>query len=191
MNTPTHPAHIPWTVQSEREIFARPPFFHVVEQTIVTGRGEVIEDFYQVRLRSFGLVVPILENGNVLLIQQYKHGPGSVCVGFPAGFLDPEEAPDQGAAREMREETGLVARALTPLGRFVDNGNQRGCEGHYFLGTGCHAVAAPDSGDLEDFEYLEMTPDDVDGAVWEGRFAVIHHAAAWGLARLKLGADAG
>ena len=180
--------HAPWIVRRDSEIFARPPFLRVSQQTVEIADGTLIEDYYQVDLRSFALCVPILETGKVQVIRQYKHGPRKVCLGFPAGFLDQGEDPAACAERELLEETGLAPARLTGLGQFVDNGNQRGSTGHYFVGTGCRPVAAPDSGDLEEFEYLDLSLEQVDAAIQQGEFAVIHHIAAWGLARLHLDA---
>ena len=179
------PPNWAWKVHSERTVFSRAPYFTVVEQTVETAAGQIIDDFYQVRLRSFGLVVPVLEDGRVLVIRQYKHGPGKVGLSFPAGFIEDGEDPAEGAKRELLEETGLVTDDLRPLGQFVDNGNQRGCLGHYFLGRACRQVQDPNPGDLEDFEYLTLTPSEIDAAIIAGQFNIIHHVAAWGLASLQ------
>jgi len=176
-------AHTAWTVLDEREIFARQPYLSVVQQRVRTSRGQTIDDFYQVHLRSFALVVPVLETGQVQVIRQYKHGAGVVGLSFAAGFLDPDEPPLDCAMREMREEMGLGSDDVVSLGSYVDNGNQRGCWGHYFLARGCRMVAEPDPGDLEEFEYLTLTVDQVDQALKDGLFSVIHHVAAWGMAR--------
>ena len=50
--------------------------------------------------------------------------------------------------RELLEETGYKAGSLTHLGEFVDNGNQRGCIGNFFIAHHCDQIAEPDSGDL-------------------------------------------
>ena len=176
--------HHEWIILDEQVVFSRHPFVRVVQQAVDIGQGRVIDDFFQVHLRSFAICVPFLTNGRVQVIRQYKHGPGRVCLGFPAGFLEEGEAPDVGVQRELLEETGLAVGTLTQLGNFVDNGNQRGCRGHYFVGHDCKPIAEPDPGDLEEFEYLELSVAEVDRAVAAGDFAITHDATAWGLARL-------
>ncbi len=180
---PNEETHRAWAVLEEHEIFARKPYVTVVQQSVRTGHGRIIDDFYQVKLRSFALVVPILDCGHVQVIRQYKHGPGRVGLGFAAGFLEADEEPRDCAMREMREEMGLGSDDVVALGSYVDNGNQRGCQGHYFLARNCRVVAEPDPGDLEEFEYLNLTVQQVDQALRDGLFSVIHHVAAWGLAR--------
>lgn len=176
----------PWQTLRRETVFRAGRFFEVVQETVRTSRGVVIDDFYKVELNPFALAVPVLEDGRVLLIRQYKHGPGRVSLTFPAGFVDMGEAPDHACARELLEETGLQARELVPLGSFVDNGNQRGCIGHHFLALGCEQVAAPDPGDLEEMEYLRLTPAQIDTALRDGDFAISHHVMGWLLARDRM-----
>lgn len=51
----------------------------------------------------------------VLLIQRMKD-PFRDCWALPGGFLDPDEDPEDGAARELEEETGIRGPTLKPLG---------------------------------------------------------------------------
>ena len=170
-----------WKTLSSTTLFERAPYLKVRQETIELRPGEVIDDFYQVDLRPFVLVVPVLEDGRFQLIEQYKHGPRREVLGFPAGYIDPGEPPEQAARRELLEETGLKPARLVPLGSYVDNGNQKGCTGHYFAALECCQVQAPDPGDLEDFHYLTLSDKEVDAALAHGRFGIIHHVAGWGL----------
>lgn len=51
-------------------------------------------------------VVPVLDDGAVLLVRQFRHPVGKVLLEIPAGKLGPGEEPDLCAARELEEETG-------------------------------------------------------------------------------------
>lgn len=59
-------------------------------------------------------VVPLHDDGTVTLIRQHRHAAGGEIWEIPAGKLDPGETPEQCAARELREEVGLVG-TLTRL----------------------------------------------------------------------------
>lgn len=48
--------------------------------------------------------------------QTARKKPRKVVLALPKGLVDPGEKPDQTALREVREETGLVATAITKLG---------------------------------------------------------------------------
>lgn len=64
------------------------------------------------------VIIPIDENGNVLLVRQYRHAAGKELLELPAGTLDEDEDPEVCAAREIREETGMAAASLEKLGEF-------------------------------------------------------------------------
>jgi ADP-ribose pyrophosphatase len=61
-------------------------------------------------------VVPILPDGRVVLVRQYRYGPAQTFLELPAGKFDGAEAPEAVAARELEEETGYRAGRLDPLG---------------------------------------------------------------------------
>jgi len=64
-------------------------------------------------------VVAIDDERQVVLIRQFRHAAGGYIWEIPAGTLDAGEDPRDCATRELTEETGLVAREITPLGSIV------------------------------------------------------------------------
>jgi ADP-ribose pyrophosphatase len=64
------------------------------------------------------VILPVDENGNLLLVRQYRHATGGDLLELPAGTLEEDEDPEVCAAREIREETGMAAGILTRLGDF-------------------------------------------------------------------------
>ena len=61
-------------------------------------------------------VVPLLDNGEVVMLRQYRYATSGWLLEIPAGTLDTGEAPEVCAVRELREETGYVATTVEPLG---------------------------------------------------------------------------
>ena len=65
-------------------------------------------------------VLPLLDDGTVIVEKQYRHAHGSVLLEIPAGKLNsPDEDRLCAAKRELREETGAVAEKWTELGLLV------------------------------------------------------------------------
>ena len=54
-------------------------------------------------------VVPVLPDGRILLVRQFRHPVGQILLEIPAGKLDAGEDPDVCAVRELEEETGYRA----------------------------------------------------------------------------------
>ena len=55
-------------------------------------------------------ILPVLADGRILLVRQYRHPVGRFLWEIPAGLIDPGEDPLVSAKRELREETGYTAR---------------------------------------------------------------------------------
>ncbi len=85
-------------------------------------------------------VVPLDEEGNIILVQQYRAPIGRLTLEIPAGKLDsPDEDPFECAQRELSEETGYIAdswRKLTVLETTPGFCNERI---HLYLATGLKA----------------------------------------------------
>jgi len=56
------------------------------------------------------MIIPLLDDGRVLMERQYRYPIAQVMIEFPAGKLDPDEGALACGARELREETGYTAR---------------------------------------------------------------------------------
>ena len=148
----------PWTTLDRRVEFSGGPIREIVRETVQLPDGRIIPDFYTARMGDYALVYAVTTEGKVLVLRQYKHGLGRVCLTFPGGYVAPGEDPAVAAERELLEETGYRGRKLTSLGSFVTNANQ-GCNtAHLFRVDGCQRECDPDSGDLEEMELTQFEP---------------------------------
>jgi len=65
--------------------------------------------------RGASAIIPVKDDGKIILVKQYRHPVKEVLLEVPAGTLKPGEDPMKCAARELEEETGYKARKLTHL----------------------------------------------------------------------------
>jgi len=63
-------------------------------------------------------VVPVFENGDIMMIQQFRYPLKEVCWEIPAGKIDPGEDIAITAERELLEEAGLRTNDLIYIGKF-------------------------------------------------------------------------
>ncbi len=64
------------------------------------------------------LIIPVLDNGNVVMIRNHRVAVEQTLWEFPAGTAEPEEPAERTAAREVEEETGYRASSIQPIGMF-------------------------------------------------------------------------
>lgn len=60
-------------------------------------------------------VVPITDDGKIVLVRQFRYPIGKSMLEVPAGKLDHGEAPDECVLRELEEETGYIAKRIRKL----------------------------------------------------------------------------
>lgn len=92
-----------------REDLLRGRFLHAVRDRVALPDGsEAVREF--IVHPGAVMVIPLLDDGRVVLERQFRHPIGRVMVEFPAGKLDPGEDLFACARRELQEETGYTAR---------------------------------------------------------------------------------
>lgn len=101
------------TVQREELLCGR--FLHVLRDTVRLPDGGSDTREYVVHPGAT-MVVPLLDDGRVVLERQYRHPMGRVMVEFPAGKLDVGEDTWACGRRELLEETGYTAREWARAG---------------------------------------------------------------------------
>ena len=108
-------------------------------------------------------VLPLLENGDVLLVRQYRHPVGRVTLEVPAGkLLHPKDPPVKRARAELREETGFTASFLERIMSFWPTPAFSNEVIHIFIAGGLkHGNPSPDE---DEFIRTERMPFD---KAWE------------------------
>lgn len=90
-----------------------------VDRVEIPGRGEHVREV--VEHAAAAAVIPILPNGHVLLIRQYRYAVGQVLWEIPAGLIESGETPRQAAGRELLEETGYASDQWAAWGWFYSS----------------------------------------------------------------------
>ena len=92
-------------------------FLHIFKDDIETNTGKRFAYEYM-RHPGAACIVPMTDDGKVIMVRQYRYPFGESMLEAPAGKLDPGETPETAAYRELSEETGAEAREMIPLGVF-------------------------------------------------------------------------
>ena len=119
------------------------------EHMLPDGR---LAEFEMVRHPGGAAVLPILADGRVVLLRQFRPAAGGFLWEIPAGRLEPGEAPTDCVARELAEEAGYRPGRLEPLGELLPAVGF--CTERVYLFVAHELMPVPQA--LEPDEFLEV-----------------------------------
>ena len=141
-------------------------------------------EFFVVHSPDFANVVALTGQGNVVLVEQYRHGVERMSVEVPAGLIDDGERPEDACRRELLEETGYEADTWIQLADIDANPAIMSNRNFCYLAIGARKVAEPAFDDHEHIRSWEAPLAEALAMIGDGRirhpYAIIalHLAAA-------------
>lgn len=111
-----------------------------------TSKREIVEHAGAV------IIVPVKQDGQLLMIRQYRSATGRTAMELPAGNIEPGEELESAALRELQEETGYEAKELVKLCSFYSTPGFSNEELHLFLASGLTLLEQ----NLDDEEFIEV-----------------------------------
>src|SRR5438128_8574549 len=133
--------------------------FDVTVDTIREGEQTYLREV--VHHRGSAVMVPAFDDGTIALVRQYRHPAVKYLLELPAGTLNDKERPEEGAARELEEELGVVAGKLEKLCEFFVSPGFLGEKMWLYLATDLIQTAQR----LEDDELIEVVRLPIDRAL--------------------------
>ena len=128
--------------------------FTVVVERVTLPNGHQLE-VELVRHSGSVVIVPITDEGLVMLVRQYRHAIGRSLWELPAGSLKANEDPEQAAIRECHEEVGLVPSKVERLGSFFPTPGYCDEEMTFYRATGLREPREGDDAQPDEDEDIE------------------------------------
>lgn len=142
-----------------------------LRRDIVRKGGGPEREYHVVEITDAVAIVPVCADGTILLVGQYRYPHGRTHWEIPAGRLHAGESALDGAARELREETGHRALTYEPLAGFYPVNGISAHWAHLFVARGCWRVGEVELDDLEQLVVRAFSRAEVEALLDAGRFA--------------------
>jgi 8-oxo-dGTP pyrophosphatase MutT (NUDIX family) len=178
----------PWKVLSS-EILLCDKWIRIRADQCQKADGVVIEPYYVNEQPEWVCVLPLTNDGKVILTTEYRHGAGSVVTGLPGGVVeDCDSEPMVAAKRELTEETGYTSDNLVSLGALYANWANQSNRIHYFLAKDVVKVGYQE---LDSTEEIEVTAEPIERLAEGGFLKQSFHVACLHLAQQHLRKELG
>ena len=173
----------------KKSVVFRNPWWSYCLDRVEFPSGKTGEYHYVLTLGS-SMVVPVAEDGKLLLVRQYRYTGNRDSIEFPCGGLKEGATYEETAKSELVEETGFIAEQIEYAGAFNP------CNG--LLDEICRVYVArnlqfvgPRPDETESFELVRLTAEELDAHIQDGTLWDGMTMAAWSIVKPKLAVPMG
>lgn len=143
-----------WKVLKTTDIFSS-GLFRLKSQKCQLPDGRVMPRYFIMDFPDWVNILPVTPDGQVILVKQYRHASGREHLEVPGGSMDPRlsESPEEGARREMLEETGYDSSQIQDVGAHYPNPALQSNRTHTYIAWDCEEKQEQN---LDEFEELSL-----------------------------------
>ncbi|MFA5062083.1 MAG: NUDIX hydrolase [Patescibacteria group bacterium] len=167
------------------EVIHSNPWWDYKHDRYKLANGQEFDYFYGETPGST-IIIPVLDDGGLLLIVQHRYLRDLKSIEFPGGGLKKDETPIDGAKRELAEETGKQSSDFIKIGSFDGLNGMYKDTTHIFIAKELEEANHAKPDDTENIEIIIRRPDEFEdmikrGEIWDGQTL-----AAWAIVRNNL-----
>lgn len=158
-----------WKTLSSEYLFRR-PWLTARRDVCQLPDGRINDEYYVLEYPTWINVIAITDDGQMILVRQYRHGLGRTCFEIVAGCVEEGEDPMDAAKRELQEETGYTGGEWTETMQFTCNASAMNNITHSYLAIGVRRTDGQHLDATEDIEVYTFSQEQVREMLLRGDF---------------------
>lgn len=138
--------------------------------------GQIIDPYYVFEFPEWVTAFAVTQEDEILVVKQYRHALGEVCIELPGGCVDKTDVNYEDAIRrELMEETGYAFESVHALGRISANPSTNSNLMHMFIASGGKKVAEQQLDENEQIEIMKISFEELYSLLDEKRIVQAMH----------------
>ena len=156
-----------WRTDTAETVFQH-PLLSLQDRQLVPEQGEGQRRAIVLQTPDWVNVIPLTDEGRVLLIRQWRYGIEGVTLEIPGGVVEPGEDPAVTAVRELLEETGYQAGRVRQIGMVHPNPAIHNNRTYTFVAEDLTRIGPPEGDGEEEIELTSAALDEIPGLILDG-----------------------
>ncbi|MBO4721306.1 MAG: NUDIX hydrolase [Muribaculaceae bacterium] len=149
-----------WKTLNSKYLIRR-PWLTARRDVVQLPNGEINDEFYVLEYPDWINVIAITDDDHFVFVRQYRYALDLDSTELCAGVIEPGETPEQGARRELLEETGYGGGEWQEIMTIGQNPSTCNNLTHCFIATGVKKLQDQQLDRTEDIEVLLLTRQEV------------------------------
>jgi ADP-ribose pyrophosphatase len=164
-----------WKILSS-EYLSKHQYFTARKDKCETADGKIIDEYFVVELPTTACAVATTEDGEILMVKQYRHPIKETILEIPGGFVDKGETPEEAMLRELKEETGYEFTAIKNVGKIAANPGVLDNFTYLFLAKGGKKTSVQKLDKNEELEVVKISLQELKNLFLENKIVQSLHA---------------
>ena len=142
-------------------------------------------EYHYVHTAGSSFIIPIKDNGKIILVNQYRYLNDRFSIEFPGGGIKEGQTPEEVARKELIEETGFDGD-LENVGYFNPYNGITNEICNVFIARNLIPSNQETKDDSEEYEMLELSPEEIDEKIRTNEIYDGMSMAAWGIGKYHI-----
>ncbi len=175
-----------WKTLSSEYLF-NDTWLHARKDRCIRPDGKIVDPYYVMEYPEWVTALAFTKDEKVILVRQYRHAIGEVCLELPGGCVDNNDKNfEEAVRREFLEETGYSFETAEYLGRTSANPTTNSNTLHMFILTGGEKVQSQQLDANEEIDVLIVSFEEFKQMIAENKFLQSMHVTNILYALIKL-----